>query len=110
MTTLLLSLLLLSIGAMGQTQTTHRQRTTIEVPAGQGTYGTGQANCTTATTPAPAAAMTTQQAYEAGQNLGRGIAGMRTNHWVQKLCKKHPGQSWWYRNPTAGINASGVGP
>jgi hypothetical protein len=108
MRALLLSILLLSINAMGQTQTTHCQGTAIQVPAGQGTYETGQANCTTVTTPAPAPAMTTQQAYQAGQDLGRGIAGMRANHWVKKFCKKHPGQSWWYRNPAAGIDASGV--
>jgi hypothetical protein len=110
MRTLVLSILLLSIGAMGQTQTTHCQGTTIEVTAGQGTYGTGQANCTTVTTPAPARAMTTQQAYEAGQDLGRGIASIRARHWVKKFCKKYPGQSWWYKNPAAGIDASGVCP
>jgi hypothetical protein len=107
MKTLLLSILLLSIGAIGQTQTTHCQGTTIEVPAGQGTYATGEANCTTVTTPPPAPPMTTQQAYEAGQNLGRGIAAMRAGHWVKKYCKTHPGQTWWYKNPTAGIDATG---
>lgn len=114
MRTLLLSILLLSSGAIGQTQTTHCQGTTIEVPAGQGTYGTGQADCTTVTTPssapAPAPAMTTQQAYDAGQNLGRGIASMRANHSIKKFCKKHPRQTWWYKNPAAGIDASGVCP
>jgi hypothetical protein len=104
MRTLLLSFLLLSIGAMSQTQTTHCQGTTIEVPAGQGTYGTGQANCTTTTAQAPAPAMSTQQAYEAGQNLGRGIANMRTRNRVKKFCKKHPGARWYE------IGASGVCP
>jgi hypothetical protein len=100
--------LLLSIAATAQTQTTRCQGTTIEVPAGQGTYTTGQANCTTVTTPPPVSSVTTQQAYEAGQDLGRGIASIRARHWVNKFCKKHPGQSWWYRNPAAGIDARGV--
>jgi hypothetical protein len=51
-----------------------------------------------------------REAYEAGQNLGRGIAGMRASHSIKKFCKKHPGQSWWYKNPAAGIDASGVCP
>jgi hypothetical protein len=51
-----------------------------------------------------------REAYEAGQNMGRGIANMRANHWIKKFCKKHPGQSWWYKNPAAGIDASGVCP
>jgi hypothetical protein len=101
-------ILLLSIAAAGQTQTTNCQGTTIEVPAGQGTYTTGQANCTTTTTPAPAPAVSTQQAYEAGQNLGRGIASIRARRWVNNFCKKHAGQNWLYRNPAAGIDANGV--
>jgi len=107
---LLLSLLVISIGALGQTQSTHCQGTTATVPAGQGTYETGQANCTTVTASAPAAPVTTQQAYEAGQNLGRGIASVRARHWVKKYCKTHSGQSWWYKNSAAGIDASGVCP
>jgi hypothetical protein len=108
MRTFLLSVLLMSVGAAAQTSTTNCQGTTVEVPVGQGTYGTGQVNCTTVTTPAPAPAVGTQQAYEAGQNLGRGIASLRAGHWVKKYCKTHPGESWWYRNPAAGIDASGV--
>jgi hypothetical protein len=108
MRTLLLSILLLPIGSAAQTQKTNCQGTTIEVPAGQGTYGTGQINCTTVTNAAPAPAITTQQAYEAGQNLGQGIASMRAGHWVKRYCRAHPGQSWWYKNPAAGIDASGV--
>jgi hypothetical protein len=107
---MLLLIVLVSVPAMTQTQTTQCQGTEITVPVGQGTYGTGQATCTTTTTPAPPKPITTQQAYEAGQNLGRGIAGMRANHWVKKFCKKHPGENWWYRNPAAGIEASGVCP
>jgi len=101
-------ILLLSAVASAQTQTTHCQGSSIEVPAGQGTYTTGTANCTTVTTPAPPPPVTTQQAYEAGANLGRGIAAIRARHSVNKFCKKHPGESWWYKNPAAGIDASGV--
>lgn len=102
-----LVVLFLSAVAVGQTQTTQCQGSSIEVPAGQGTYTTGTANCTTVTTPARPP-MTTREASEAGANLGRGIAAIRARHWVNKFCKKHPGEGWSYRNPAAGIDANGV--
>ena len=43
-------------------------------------------------------------------SLGSGISSMRARHWVKKYCQKHPGGSWWYKNPRAGIDAHGVGP
>ena len=43
-------------------------------------------------------------------SLGSGIASMRARHWVKKYCQKHPGGSWWYKNPRVGIDAHGVCP
>jgi hypothetical protein len=43
-------------------------------------------------------------------SLGRGIASLKARHWVKKYCQKHPGGSWWYKNPRAGIDAHGVCP
>jgi hypothetical protein len=103
-------LLLLCATAIGQTTNTQCQGSTIQVPAGQGTYTSGQANCVSTSNPPPAPGVSMQQATEAGQNLGRGIASIRARHSVKKFCKKHPGQSWQYKNPTAGIDAAGVCP
>lgn len=69
-----------------------------------------QGNYTVTAPPQTDTAAQFQQGYETGQNLGSGIARMRANHWVKKFCKKHPGQSWRYTNPAAGIDASGVCP
>jgi hypothetical protein len=72
-----LLILLVSLSAATLVQTTHCQGSGIELPAGQATYENGQATCTTATSPPPPQPMTTQEAYQSGQNLGHGIAGIR---------------------------------
>ena len=77
-----LLILLVSLSAATLVQTTHCQGSGIELSAGQASQP-----------------MTTQEAYQSGQNLGHGIAGIRAGHWVKKFCKKHPGQAWWYKNP-----------
>jgi hypothetical protein len=108
---LTLLILLLSTFASSQTQTTHCDVSSTQMPSGQGTYSTGEANCTTTSTPpAQFPAVSMKQGYELGESLGRGIAGLRAQHWVSKFCKKHPGQDWSYRNLVADIDASGVCP
>jgi hypothetical protein len=78
------------------------------------TNSSGQSSWTWICVPDGADAEQRGQQAEADQriydSLGRGIASMKARHWVKKYCQKHPGGSWWYKNPRVGIDAHGVCP
>ncbi len=105
-----LLLALLTGMATAQNTTSTTNGTVVCQSGTQQTVCVGNSTTTTANTSNTNATEQQREAYEAGQNLGRGIAAMRASHWVKKFCKKHPGQDWWYKNPAAGIDASGVCP